>query len=113
MTAARRSKRPSMPNQQRAYKSVQSPAMQPLDHGSTVTYKNGCGSVALQLTFSWIAHHTTMAFPKLPTRKLGQDEVTSIGYGAMGISALYGVPGPDEDRLKVSGFQAIGVSMRT
>ncbi|KIP07651.1 hypothetical protein PHLGIDRAFT_70777 [Phlebiopsis gigantea 11061_1 CR5-6] len=36
----------------------------------------------------------------LPTRKLGKDLVTSIGYGAMGISALYGPVDSMADRLK-------------
>ncbi|EIN13063.1 Aldo/keto reductase [Punctularia strigosozonata HHB-11173 SS5] len=36
----------------------------------------------------------------LPTRKIGNDQVTAIGYGAMGISAFYGKPDPDEVRLK-------------
>lgn len=34
-------------------------------------------------------------------RKVGGEEVTAIGYGAMGISAFYGTPKPDEERLKV------------
>lgn len=37
----------------------------------------------------------------LPTRKLGNDDVTAIGYGAMGIAAFYGSVDSDEDRLKV------------
>ena len=37
----------------------------------------------------------------LPTRKIGQHDVTAIGYGAMGIAAFYGTPLPDEERLKV------------
>jgi hypothetical protein len=56
----------------------------------------------------------------LPTRKIGNDNVTAIGYGmhgndycdqhrsfsshsigAMGISAFYGKTDPDEVRLKV------------
>ena len=38
--------------------------------------------------------------PKLPTRKLGKNgpEVTALGFGLMGLSALYGKPKPDEDR---------------
>ena len=35
------------------------------------------------------------------TRKIGNVEVSPIGYGAMGISAFYGTVLPDEDRLKV------------
>ncbi|KAI9062204.1 Aldo/keto reductase [Trametes sanguinea] len=37
----------------------------------------------------------------LPTRKVGNSEVTAIGYGAMGIAAFYGKPMPDEERFKV------------
>ncbi|KAF4470235.1 alcohol dehydrogenase [Fusarium albosuccineum] len=39
----------------------------------------------------------------LPTRKLGKDgpEVVALGFGLMGLSAGYGTPEPDEDRLKV------------
>ncbi|OBZ77722.1 Aldo-keto reductase yakc [NADP(+)] [Grifola frondosa] len=37
----------------------------------------------------------------LSTRKIGNDNVTAIGYGAMGLSAYYGKPLPDEERLKV------------
>ncbi|GJE93677.1 aldo/keto reductase [Phanerochaete sordida] len=36
----------------------------------------------------------------LPTRKLGNAAVTAIGYGAMGLSAFYGIVKPDEERLK-------------
>ncbi len=43
-----------------------------------------------------------MAIPSLPTRKIGKDEVTAIGYGAMGIATFYGTVGSDEERLKVS-----------
>ncbi len=42
-----------------------------------------------------------MSLPTLPTRKIGEDNVTSIGYGAMGISRYYGAIGSDEERLKV------------
>ncbi|KIW44792.1 uncharacterized protein PV06_03240 [Exophiala oligosperma] len=37
---------------------------------------------------------------KLPTRKLGKNgpEVTALGFGAMGLSAYYGAPKPDEER---------------
>lgn len=38
----------------------------------------------------------------LPTRKIGTNQVTAIGYGAMGIAAFYGATDPDEARLKVS-----------
>jgi aryl-alcohol dehydrogenase-like predicted oxidoreductase len=39
--------------------------------------------------------------PKLPTRQLGKDgpQVTALGFGAMGLSAFYGPPGNDEERL--------------
>ncbi|KAI0057316.1 Aldo/keto reductase [Artomyces pyxidatus] len=39
--------------------------------------------------------------PKLPTRKIGNTDVTAIGYGAMGIAAYYGEPLPDEERFKI------------
>ncbi|KAI0059690.1 Aldo/keto reductase, partial [Artomyces pyxidatus] len=39
--------------------------------------------------------------PQLPTRKIGNTDVTAIGYGAMGIAAYYGDPLPDEERLKI------------
>lgn len=42
--------------------------------------------------------------PVLQTRKIGHDEVTAIGYGAMGISSYYATPQPDEERLKVRPF---------
>ena len=39
----------------------------------------------------------------LPTRKIGQDDVTAIGFGLMGLSAFYGsVFESDEERFKVS-----------
>ncbi|KAK3072394.1 hypothetical protein LTR53_006887 [Teratosphaeriaceae sp. CCFEE 6253] len=40
---------------------------------------------------------------KLPTAKLGKNgpHVTRMGYGAMGLSAFYGAPKPDEERFKV------------
>ncbi|KAF2720740.1 Aldo/keto reductase [Polychaeton citri CBS 116435] len=40
---------------------------------------------------------------KLPTRKLGKNgpQVTSLGYGTMGLSSFYGAPKPDEERFKV------------
>ncbi|KAA1467190.1 Aldo/keto reductase [Dentipellis sp. KUC8613] len=39
--------------------------------------------------------------PRLPTRKIGNTEVTAMGYGAMGIAASYGHVMPDEDRFQV------------
>ena len=44
---------------------------------------------------------------QLPTRKLGNDQVTAIGWGAMGLSAFYGTPQPDEERFKVRNFQSV------
>ena len=41
-----------------------------------------------------------MSLPSLPKRKIGSDDVTAIGYGAMGIAVLGGAV-PDEERLKV------------
>ncbi|KAI0938390.1 hypothetical protein AcV5_000082 [Taiwanofungus camphoratus] len=41
-----------------------------------------------------------MALP-FPTRKIGEHVVSAIGYGAMGISAFYGQPLPDEERFKI------------
>jgi len=38
---------------------------------------------------------------KLPTRRVGQTEVSAIGYGAMGISSFYGSTPPDQERFKV------------
>ena len=44
----------------------------------------------------------TLRTPKtLPTRKIGSHTVSAIGYGCMGISAMYGKPLPDEERFKV------------
>ncbi|KAL1941876.1 hypothetical protein VTO73DRAFT_6876 [Trametes versicolor] len=37
----------------------------------------------------------------LPTRKIGQTDVTAIGYGAMGISVFYGTPKTDEEGMKI------------
>ena len=37
----------------------------------------------------------------LPTRKIGNTDVTAIGYGAMGIAAFYGQVQSDEERVKV------------
>ncbi len=39
--------------------------------------------------------------PKLPTRQLGQNgpQVTALGFGGMGLSAFYGTPAPDAERL--------------
>ena len=37
----------------------------------------------------------------LGTRKIGKDDVSEIGFGAMGISAFYGKTDSDEERFKV------------
>jgi hypothetical protein len=37
----------------------------------------------------------------LPTRKIGADSVTAIGFGLMGMSKWYGPLESDESRLKV------------
>ena len=39
----------------------------------------------------------------LPTRKLGKNgpQVTAMGMGLMGLSAFYGKPKPDEERMKL------------
>ncbi|KAI6107601.1 NADP-dependent oxidoreductase domain-containing protein [Pisolithus croceorrhizus] len=37
-----------------------------------------------------------------PTRRIGDVDVSAIGFGAMGISAHYGATEPDEERFKVS-----------
>ncbi|KAI6116130.1 NADP-dependent oxidoreductase domain-containing protein [Pisolithus sp. B1] len=36
-----------------------------------------------------------------PTRRIGDVDVSAIGFGAMGISAFYGPTEPDEERFKV------------
>ncbi|KAH7343375.1 Aldo/keto reductase [Rhizoctonia solani] len=43
-----------------------------------------------------------MSTSTLPTRRIGKDNVTALGFGAMGIGGLaYGVAGDDESRFKV------------
>lgn len=37
----------------------------------------------------------------LATRKLGNDMVTELGFGAMGMSAFYGATPSDEERFEV------------
>lgn len=37
----------------------------------------------------------------LPTRKIAGVAVTAMGYGTMGLSAAYGKPKPDAERLEV------------
>lgn len=41
--------------------------------------------------------------PQLPTRPLGKNgpQVTALGFGAMGLSAFYGPPKPDPERMAV------------
>jgi hypothetical protein len=42
----------------------------------------------------------------LPTRKIGNDDISAIGFGAMGIGgAAYGEAGSDEERFKVHRFR--------
>ncbi len=38
---------------------------------------------------------------KLPTRKIGDREVSAVGFGAMNLSVGYGPAPPDEERYKV------------
>lgn len=47
--------------------------------------------------------HSRIANMTLPTRKLGDVNVSALGFGAMGISAFYGPTEPDEERFKVGG----------
>lgn len=47
----------------------------------------------------------------LPTRKIGNDDVSAIGYGAMGIASYYGSVQPDEERLQV-GFHVVSTSRK-
>lgn len=35
------------------------------------------------------------------TRKIGDAQVSAVGYGAMGLSMMYGQVGSDEERLEV------------
>jgi aryl-alcohol dehydrogenase-like predicted oxidoreductase len=42
-----------------------------------------------------------MAAKYYPTRKIGTDDVSAIGFGAMGLGAYYGQTGPDEERFQV------------
>ncbi|CAE6531992.1 unnamed protein product [Rhizoctonia solani] len=45
----------------------------------------------------------------LPTRRIGKDNVTALGFGAMGIGGLdYGAPGDDETRFKGDSEELIG-----
>ena len=47
-----------------------------------------------------------------PTRKLGNDNVSAIGFGAMVLSAFYGVTEPDEERFKVGIDHGCSPSLR-
>ncbi|THH32289.1 hypothetical protein EUX98_g1903 [Antrodiella citrinella] len=42
-----------------------------------------------------------MSVPQLPTRNIGNNQVSAIGWGAMGLSAFYTAPAPDEERFKL------------
>jgi hypothetical protein len=44
----------------------------------------------------------------LPTRKIGTDDVSAIGFGAMGLSGAYSAIKPDEERFAVRGGQHLG-----
>lgn len=44
-----------------------------------------------------------MSSSGLPTRKIGDVDVTAVGYGAMNLAAVYGDVLADEERLKVRG----------
>ena len=37
----------------------------------------------------------------LQTRRIGNDQVSAVGWGAMGLSTFYGSTPADEDRLKL------------
>ncbi|KAI0092295.1 NADP-dependent oxidoreductase domain-containing protein [Irpex rosettiformis] len=41
-----------------------------------------------------------MSIPNFPTRKIGTDTVSAMGWGAMGLSGYYGSIASDEERLK-------------
>ncbi|CAE6448947.1 unnamed protein product [Rhizoctonia solani] len=50
-----------------------------------------------------------MSASTLPTRRIGKDNVTALGFGAMGIGGLaYGVAGDDESRFKGDSEALIG-----
>ena len=41
------------------------------------------------------------------TRKIGDAKFSTIGYGAMGLSAFYETPLPDEERFRVGAYICI------
>ncbi|CAE6477219.1 unnamed protein product [Rhizoctonia solani] len=52
-----------------------------------------------------------MSAPTLPTRRIGKDSVSAIGFGAMGIGGLdYGAPGDDETRFKIFLASKFGIT---
>ena len=57
-----------------------------------------CDRVYASATVTCIDYFLSMP---LSPRKIGAEHVHPIGFGAMGISAYYGKPDPDEERLKV------------
>ena len=44
---------------------------------------------------------TKRQMTKLKTRRIGADDVSAVGYGAMGLASHYGVVPGDEERLQV------------
>ena len=44
-----------------------------------------------------------MSHTNIPTRKIGDTEVSAIGYGAMGLAAAYGDHLSEEERFEVRG----------
>ena len=64
------------------------------------------GTILQKDTYSSLTHlwHLLPYFTykmSTTTRKIGNDDVCAIGFGAMGLSIFYGTPKPDEERLKV------------
>lgn len=49
----------------------------------------------------------------LPTRKIGDADVTALGFGAMGIAAYYATTIGEEERFKVSVILSVLYSIRT
>lgn len=48
----------------------------------------------------------------LPTRKIGTDNVTAIGFGLMGLSGFYGAIDSDEERFKVSTYRLYSIFVK-